>query len=313
MLKNPVFSILIPYHNSDKTIAETLASIDAQEQIALEIIIADDRSNPQARNTIERFAKEDPRIRIVNAMGRGPSAARNTAVSVARGEFFCFLDADDCLRDGALNAYLRFFRSDEKLGVAFGQVRITANPAVEGGVITPHCPTPTLAQIIGENRVCTSSNIVARREAFADIGGFDETLSHAEDQEWLARAWRYPGWSIKGLGRVTLDYRTSHGGLSSDLRKMETGWRRMIEVVNAGACAKTNSEMSESHGLFYRYLARRALRLGASRKDGMFFMLRALASHPSILYREIGRTWPTLIGAVAVFCVGPTPFQKIFR
>ena len=313
MPNRTAFSILIPFHNSDQTLGETIASIKAQTGVSLDIIIADDHSSPAARAVLDALARKEPRIRIIDTTMRGPSAARNAAAAAATGRILCFLDADDCLRPGALEAYARFFSAAPDAGVAFGRVRITETPSREGGIVTPYCAEPSLAQIIGENRVCTTSNIVVRRNAFADIGGFDETLSHAEDQDWLARAYLHPHWALKGLDQVTLDYRTSRGGLSADLARMETGWVRMIRTVTARARDIPSVQIAEATGLFYRYQARRALRLGASRADGAVFMTRALSAHPAMIFQETRRTWPTLLGAGAVLCFGAAPFRKVFQ
>ena len=309
----PRFSIIIPYHNSAETIAETIASIAAQGEERLEIIIADDRSAPEARAVIDMRAASDKRIRIVDAARPGPSAARNTGVSHARGDILCFLDADDCLQPGALDAYREAFAAAADLGVAFGRVRITPAPTKPGGVVTPYCPSPSFEQIFGENRVCTASNIVVRKAAFADIGGFNEKLAHAEDQEWLARAYLAPGWRMRGLDRVTLAYRTSPGGLSSDLKRMERGWLAMMRAFRASAPAIAKAEIATARGMFYRYLARRALRLGGSRSDGLLYISRALAANPAIALSEMRRTLPTLMASVAVFLFGFRPFRGILH
>ena len=309
--QRPQFSILVPFHNSADTIAETIASVKAQTGAACEIIIADDRSSAEARDALERLTANDPSIRVVNSAGPGPSAARNTAASYASGAYLCFLDADDCLRPNALRTFADAFLSSPEAGVLFGRVRITASPKHDGGVITPHCPSPSLEQIIGENRICTSSNIVARREAFEEIGGFNEALTHAEDQEWLARAY-CSRWSMRGLGTVTLDYRTTPGGLSSDLAKMERGWRAMIASFEAAGYAVDRQEKARAKAMFYRYLARRALRMGSSRFDAARFSIRAAAAAPLISREEARRTLATHAGALAVAAFGARPFQRFF-
>lgn len=313
MTEQEKISILIPFHNSDETIAETIASVDAQDMENIEIIIGDDHSTPEARAALDALVLSRPNIRIVDVEGRGPSAARNAAVNASTGNILCFLDADDCLRIGALQAYTRFLEMNPDVGVTFGRVRITPEPSAEGGIITQYCAVPTLAQIIGENRVCTTSNIVVRAEAFSEIGAFDETLSHAEDQEWLARAHAIDNWMLAGMDQVTLDYRTSSGGLSSDLYKMESGWRRMMLVVRERTVFVSQAHLAESTGLFYRYLARRSLRLGCSRTDGLVFMSRAVIAHPKLLQQEMKRTWITIFGSVAVFLFGSKQLQKIFH
>lgn len=309
----PKFSILIPYHNSQATIHETLASIRAQTVEDYEIIIADDRSSTEARAVIEELSASDTRIRIVRGGQGGPSSARNSAAAAAHGDIICFLDADDCLHPDALCAYSRAFEVDPTLGVAFGRVRITPEPQKPGGVVTPHCPSPSFAQIAGENRVCTASNIVVRKAAFIDIGGFNEDLSHAEDQEWLARAYVSKAWRMRGLDMVTLDYRTSPAGLSSDLRRMERGWLQMMRAFRESAPATAEAQIATARGMFYRYLARRALRLGKSRMDSLIYMTHALAAHPSMVLSEARRTWATLLASLAVLLVGVRPFRNILH
>ena len=306
-------SILVPFHNSHGTLVETINSVLAQDHANLEIIVADDHSDRVSRACLDAIARRHPMVHIIDVCGRGPSAARNAAVKAASGTVLCFLDADDCLRDGALSAYLEFLQQHPSVGVAFGRVRITPEPSKSGGVVTPFCASPSLAQIIGENWICTTSNIVVRAEAFSDIGEFDEELARAEDQEWLARAYANPNWSLAGIDRVTLDYRTSSGGLSSDLYRMEKGWQVMVETVLRRAQSVSDAQLSESTGRFYRYLARRALRLGQSRTACMVFLGRALAAYPRLLVCECRRTWATFFGAVVVLIFGVAPFRKIFR
>lgn len=312
-MKTPQFSILIPYHNSQATIAETLASVMAQKVDSFEVIIADDRSTAEARAVIAKLSAPDTRIRIVNAARPGPSSARNTAAAAAHGEILCFLDADDCLHPDALSAYSQAFAENPCLGIAFGRVRITPEPKQPGGVVTPYCPSPSFAQIAGENRVCTASNITVRKKAFDDIGGFNENLVHAEDQEWLARAFVNANWRMRGLDQVTLDYRTSPGGLSSDLKRMEQGWLQMMRAFRESAPSTARGQIATARGMFYRYLARRALRLGQSRLDSILYMAHALIAHPAIIFSETRRTLPTLAASVAVLLFGARPFRNILH
>ena len=307
------FSIIVPYHNAHETIRDTVHSVIAQNMERLEIIIVDDRSAPTSVEFLKNLARDDDRIKIIKSTRPGPSAARNAAVDVSTGDIICFLDADDCLRLGTLRFYEKAFRRIPGLGIAFGRVRITSNPARPGGIVTPHCAAPTLAQIIGENRVCTTSNIVVRREALTEIGGFDENLTHAEDQEWLARAYLNQRWVLRGMDRVTLDYRTSPNGLSSDLRKMERGWLKMLATFQAREPSVSHRQIAAIRGTFYRYLARRALRLGVSRIDGATYFGQAVTSYPKIVFSEVKRTWSTAIAAMAVLFFGPRLFHRVLH
>jgi len=307
------FSIIIPYHNGHDTIDETIASVNRQCMKSSEIIVVDDRSHRHARSHLNMLALSNKNIRVYSSPKKGPSSARNKGASEARGEILCFLDADDCLRKDALNTYHDLFIKNPTLGVSFGRVRITKSPKLKGGIITPICESLKLEQLIGENFVCTTSNIVVRRQAFEEIGRFNEELTHAEDQEWLGRAFLNSKWVLKGINSVTVDYRTSPEGLSSDLKKMERGWRKMIMALASLEVGLTDRQKAKAGGLFYRYLARRALRLGASRHDGLGYMMRALAFKPSLLFFEMGRTWSTLVAVLAVFFIGQRPLRRILK
>lgn len=309
---SPLVSVLIPYHNGEKTILQTVQSVFEQHDIAYEVIIVDDRSTPTARRFVDDISKKYADLFVVDACGSGPSAARNTGVRYARGKYLCFLDADDCLNPNALKTLCDTLTDNPDIGVVFGRVRITPSPGENAGTLSAYCPAPTLPQIAGENRICTASNIVTRQTAFKEIGPFDETLNRAEDQEWLARAFFCPHWKIRGISMVTLDYRTSIGGLSTDLSGMEDGWVTLMRRLKISGHDISRKMHAEIKSQFYRYLARRALRLKTSRCDAGYYMIIALTASPKIIWTEFRRTVPTAIASVAVMVVGNRPFNKVF-
>lgn len=308
----PSFSIIIPFHNNTDTITTTVASVLWQHNASYEVIIVDDRSSAHARNHIENLARRHDCVRIVDAAGEGPSAARNTGASVARGAYNWFLDSDDCLAPGALEKVATAFAANDALGVTFGRVRITDTPEREtGGVLTEPVKKPTLPKILGENCVSTASNIAVRQQAFSDIRAFDETLSHAEDQEWALRALLHPFWQIEGQPFVTVHYRTTIGGLSTDLKKMEAGWQRIFDLHSDKIAMMPANDRRKARALFYRYLARRSLRLGQKRVQALRFFIYALVAFPSLIIDDFRRTVSTGLGALAVACFGTRPFRKL--
>ena len=84
-------SIIIPYYNSEKTIDRCLLSIPCDENI--EIIIVDDGSDRLV--SLNNDLQNDKRIKIIAAGHNGVSAARNTGVKNATGEYIHFVDSDD--------------------------------------------------------------------------------------------------------------------------------------------------------------------------------------------------------------------------
>jgi len=91
----PLISIIIPMYNQKTYIADCIESIQAQTYSNFEIIIVDDGSNDGSGGICDEYARNDERIRVFHLENRGVSVARNYGLDWIRGEWFCFVDADD--------------------------------------------------------------------------------------------------------------------------------------------------------------------------------------------------------------------------
>ncbi len=97
MLRQVQVSIIIPFYNDEKYIEECIKSAIQQTEKNIEIICINDGSQDGSEAIIRKYAKEDRRIHIIRQENQGLSVARNTGIKQARGEYLCFLDADDRL------------------------------------------------------------------------------------------------------------------------------------------------------------------------------------------------------------------------
>ena len=91
----PLVSILIPAHNAQAWLAETLRSALAQTWPRKEIIVVDDGSSDQTMAVAQGFSSQG--VTVVNQRNQGAAAARNHAFDLSRGDFIQWLDADDLL------------------------------------------------------------------------------------------------------------------------------------------------------------------------------------------------------------------------
>lgn len=91
-IKKINFSVIIAVYNGEKTIKKAIQSVVNQTYTAYEIIIVDDGSTD---NTKEEIASFTNKVNYIYQENAGVSAARNKAVKAAKGEWICFLDADD--------------------------------------------------------------------------------------------------------------------------------------------------------------------------------------------------------------------------
>ncbi|MEI6414260.1 MAG: glycosyltransferase family A protein [Pseudomonadota bacterium] len=301
---SPFFTIVTPCFNAEKTLLETIASVRAQTETDWELCLVNDGSTDDTLRLAQAAANQDRRIHVVDKPNQGVSAARNAGIALAKGRVVAFLDADDGWMPDALARHRVRFETDENLAVsyariAFGDAHLT--PLGRVSASPPSVLTPATA--LGENPICTGSNLLVRREAFARVGGFDETLRHAEDQEWLFRALVALGaGAVVGLDAVLVIYRANPEGLHGNLAAMEQSWETMMARAALTAPDIVRLHRSRAKALHLRLLARRALRVPTQSGAALPMMLRALRQHPPLLW-ESRRTLQTLAGALAVACV----------
>ena len=97
-------SVVIPVYNAQSTLASTVESILVQTGPSYEIILVDDGSTDASGVLCDRLAAGHQTIRAVHTLNKGVSAARNTGIETACGEYVMFMDADDILKEDALKS-----------------------------------------------------------------------------------------------------------------------------------------------------------------------------------------------------------------
>lgn len=89
-------SIIIPSFNSERTINETLISVENQTYKNWECLIVDDNSSDNSKDIINKICSKNKKFRLIRLPeNRGVSNARNTGIEKSNGKYICFLDSDD--------------------------------------------------------------------------------------------------------------------------------------------------------------------------------------------------------------------------
>ena len=92
---DPLVSIIIPVYNGEAWIARCVHSVVTQEFTDFELILVDDGSKDGSPAMLDAYARTDGRIKVIHKPNGGVSAARNSALEVAKGLYVQFMDADD--------------------------------------------------------------------------------------------------------------------------------------------------------------------------------------------------------------------------
>ena len=123
MLNNtPKISVIIPCYNHGKFLNEAIDSVLAQTYQDFEIIVVNDGStDPETIRIFNNYNK--PKTKVINIENQGPSCARNTGISQAKGEYIFTLDADDKIERTYFEKGVKILDSDPEVGLVFSDYK----------------------------------------------------------------------------------------------------------------------------------------------------------------------------------------------
>jgi glycosyltransferase involved in cell wall biosynthesis len=128
-------SVVIPCHNSLRFLPETVASVLAQTDADLEVVLVDDGGTDDLAGWVG--AQRDDRVRLVRQDNAGPSAARNRGIAESTGGLVAFLDSDDVWEPSFLAELVPLFE-DRSVGMAYaGWDVVDENGTPNGRVSVP--------------------------------------------------------------------------------------------------------------------------------------------------------------------------------
>ena len=174
----PRVSVIVPFFNLHAFLPQTLASIDAQTDRDLELIIVDDGStDPESLRLLE--ALERAGRHVVRKENGGLSSARNAGLAVARGRYVLPLDADDLIAETFVEKTVTVLERDPTLAYATTLVsRFVTRPSEPVGVYIPWGVARDALPLTNVASTCTA---LLSREAVESAGGYDEWLTSFED------------------------------------------------------------------------------------------------------------------------------------
>ncbi len=173
--QSPKVSTITVVRNGERYLAEAIRSILAQSLPPREIIVVDGQSEDQTATIARSFAE----VRYLRQPDRGLANARNQGIEAAQGEWIAFLDHDDLWHPDKLAIQLGFMKQHPALLYTTTWMRfVVTEGAPPRPGFDPEAPRPG----------ATPSTLVARRELFAKIGGFDPAYAIGCDADWFTRS-----------------------------------------------------------------------------------------------------------------------------
>jgi glycosyltransferase involved in cell wall biosynthesis len=184
----PLISVVLPARNEERLLPAALASIAAQTLPArqVEAIVVSNGSTDRTVEVVEAAAERAsaggrPRIRAVSDVAAGIALAKNVGARAAAGRLLVFMDADSRMSPGLLELVAR--------RAAAGELAASIRVIADGADPVDHAFFWVIEN--GKRLVRTRANMFwCARGLFEALGGFDESLNHAEDLDFLVRARR---------------------------------------------------------------------------------------------------------------------------
>jgi glycosyltransferase involved in cell wall biosynthesis len=211
---DPLVSVVIPAYNARPYIAATIESVLAQSFQSFEVVVVDDGSTDGTGAVVREY--RHPAVSVLCQANAGTAAARNRALSVARGKFIALLDSDDLWERDYLQTMVQVLEQHPDVSIAFcdsllfGETKFAGRTYQE---LYPPNPPITFARVAGlVSHVCLDA--VLRREVFDRIGGFDEQLRAVEDFDLWLRA-LHAGCRLEPVPRVLVRYRRHAASVSA--------------------------------------------------------------------------------------------------
>jgi glycosyltransferase involved in cell wall biosynthesis len=281
-------AVIIPTFNHAHFLAEAIASVVAQTRPADEIIVIDDGSTDDPAAVVARF----PGVRFIRRENRSSlPIARNTGLRSCTATHVIFLDADDRLLPGAIEAGVRHAAKHKDCAFVYGGFyQIFENTRTRGPDCYIAVQDNSYFELLKFNVISMLATALFRRECLIEVGGFDETLKRSEDYDTflrLAQKYRFASHPT-----IIAEYRRHRENMSNDPVTMLAAVLHVLDrhearIVGSGA-EKSAVQIGRASWRDYytwRMLANAYACLGSAESIRLIFA--ALKTSPGVFLSKV--------------------------
>jgi glycosyltransferase involved in cell wall biosynthesis len=272
-------SFVIPDYNHARYLGDAVWSALAQTYANIEVIVVDDGSTDDSRKVAAEFGD---RIRYIYQRNAGLSAARNTGIQAAHGEYIALLDADDLVEPTYAQRLVETLVRSPDAGGAYCGFRFVDQDdqplsRTEQRTVAPE---ELYGLLLGGN-FWVPESLLVRRYCYQTMGRFDTSLRACEDWDvWLRFSRHY---NLVGINDVLVRYRVVLGSMSSDPRRMLDN-RLAVLAKHVGAQPPSHGD-SATHQAYAHAYFRAALEYYQNREPQTAYncLVEAVRLFPHLL------------------------------
>jgi teichuronic acid biosynthesis glycosyltransferase TuaG len=205
-----LISVIIPAYRCASTVAAAIDSALAQQE-PVEILVIDDQSDDDLADVLAPYLERQEVRYFRNETRLGAAGSRNRGVSLAKGSYIAFLDADDWWESTKLSKQMELLKSTGAVLCSTGRELVTPDGKKTGRVIGVH-PEITYRRLLLHN--CINCSSVVMRTEVAREFPMEHEDSHEDYITWLKILKKYR--RAVAVDEPLLDYRLSATGKSGN-------------------------------------------------------------------------------------------------
>lgn len=185
-------SVIMPTYKGSSLIKKPIESVLNQTYKNIELIVVDDNGKgtdeQMATQAIVNEYLKDTRVKyICHRFNKNGSAARNTGIREADGDYIAFLDDDDCFMESKIEEQVELLDAlSDEYGLVYGGVTEVFSDGREKTILPRKSDDFLFAYLAGRLYVC-SSTILLRRKTVEKTGLWDESFLRHQDMEYMVR------------------------------------------------------------------------------------------------------------------------------
>lgn len=224
-------SVIIPVYNAEKVLPKTINSVVQQTISNIEIILIDDGSTDDSLDVCRQAAALDSRICVYSQENAGPSAARNTGLQYAHGQFVVFQDSDDIVPSNRIKILLNE-QQRENFDLVVGNFLQIISGKSMAQRIKAHCyfsHSDLLAddELIRDRQMFYIWNKLYRRKIISDNRLlFNTSMRMGEDYDFNLRYLCYVN-RFSAIDKIVYQYLMDNSSLTREFRKNDYESRKI--------------------------------------------------------------------------------------
>lgn len=197
---NILVSVIIPTYRGIKRLKESIDSALNQSWKNIEVLVVDDngvdtKDGLETQKFMTIYSGNSKVKYIQHLTNKNGSAARNTGIKAAKGEYIAFLDDDDCFDPQKIEKQLIMLKKMEKIDSSY-KACYCGFTLKEGDKVLKRYSTNSQGNLLsdlllGRNSICAGSTLFIEKECIDKTGYFDETFKRFQDWEFMVRFFRY--------------------------------------------------------------------------------------------------------------------------